>query len=448
MVSAPTLIALLVLSIFLLVFFIARLKMHASIALILSSLALGLATRIPLEKVVSTLEDGIGSTLSYLALIMAFGGVLGKMLDDSGGAEQIARTLLRKAGKHNAAWVMAGIGFIVGIPIFSDVGFILMVPLVAVIAKNAGMSRMKIGVPLLVSLHAIHCIVPPHPAATAVTEILHADIGKVIMTGMPLALLCALLATSYIVFITRLTPASSLLADEVIAGPHQNVSDSELPGFGITLLTILMPLVFMVSKTLLLAILPAGNPLRPLFDFLGNPFTALLISVIFAYWSLGLARGKKLGELSFLTGNSYRQIANVMLIIGSGGAFNAVITASGISHTLGMMIGELPVSPIILAWLLTGLIHLAVGSATVAMLGSSAIILPLLQSNPALNPVAMTIAIGSGGLGFVQFTDSLIWLGKEYLGLSLANALKSISVATMIASLIGLSGALLLQYVF
>lgn len=135
-----------------------------------------------------------------------------------------------------------------------------------------------------------------------------------------------------------------------------------------------------------------------------------------------------------------------MLIIGSGGAFNAVITASGISHTLGMMIGELPVSPIILAWLLTGLIHLAVGSATVAMLGSSAIILPLLQSNPALNPVAMTIAIGSGGLGFVQFTDSLIWLGKEYLGLSLANALKSISVATMIASLIGLSGALLIQY--
>lgn len=197
---------------------------------------------------------------------------------------------------------MAGIGFIVGIPIFSDVGFILMVPLVAVIAKNAGMSRMKIGVPLLVSLHAIHCIVPPHPAATAVTEILHADIGKVIMTGMPLALLCALMATSYIILISRNPSVSPVPADEVITGPHQNASDSELPGFGITLLTILMPLVFMVSKTILAALLPAGNPLRPLLDFLGNPFTALLISVIFAYWSLGLARGKKAGELSFLTG--------------------------------------------------------------------------------------------------------------------------------------------------
>jgi D-serine transporter len=445
MESPSTLFCLLALSIFLLVLFIARLKIHASIALVLSSVFLGVATQIPLEKLVPTLEEGIGSTLSFLALIMAFGGILGKMLDDSGGAEQIARILLKKAGKNNAPWVMAAIGFVVGIPIFSDVGFILMVPLVAVVAKNAGMTRMRIGVPLLVSLHAIHCILPPHPAATAVTAILHADIGKVIMFGLPIAFTCTLVASGYVVFITRKHAPDPVLS--LSAETEQHSDERNLPGFWITLFTILLPLLLMMGKTILEAVLPADNGCRPLIAFIGNPFTALLISVIFAYWSLGLSKGKSLNRLGFLTGESYCQIANVMLIIAAGGAFNAVITASGISHTLGLMIGSLPVSPIILAWLLTGLIHLAVGSATVAMLSSSAIVLPLLQSNPALNPVALTIAIGSGGLGFVQFTDSLIWLGKEYLGLSLGEAIKSISAATMIASCIGLSGALLIQYV-
>ncbi|WP_029686131.1 gluconate:H+ symporter [Tatumella saanichensis] len=445
MESSSTVIGFLLLSIFLLVMFIARLKIHASIALILSAIFLGTVTRIPLDKLVSTLEDGIGSTLSFLALIMAFGGILGKMLDDSGGAEQIARTLLNRAGKHNAPWVMAVLGSVVGIPIFSDVGFILMAPLAAVVAKNAGMSRMRVGVPLLISLHAIHCILPPHPAATAVTEILHADIGKVILFGLPIALTCTLIATSYVVFITRKESQGKVKSISVTQQPMTEVR--ELPGFGITLFTILLPLLLMMSKTIFEAVLPADNVLRSTVEFIGNPFTALLISVLFAYWSLGLSKGSSLNKLGFLTGESYKQIANVMLIIAAGGAFNGVITASGISHTLSVIIGNLPVSPILLAWLLTGLIHLAVGSATVAMLSSSAIVLPLLQSNAALSPVALTIAIGSGGLGFVQFTDSLIWLGKEYLGLSLAGAIKSISAATMIASLVGLSGAMLIQYV-
>lgn len=446
MASTSTLICLLALSIFLLVLFIARLKMHASIALVLCSVFLGIATKIPLDKLVPTLEEGIGSTLSFLALIMAFGGVLGKMLDDSGGATQIANKLLNTAGRNNAPWVMAAIGFVVGIPIFSDVGFILMVLLVAVVAKNAGMSKTRIGVPLLVSLHAIHCILPPHPAATAVTAILHADIGKVIMFGLPVALACTLIASGYVVFITRHQVNNTALVESPEAS--QDEEQRELPGFWITLFTILLPLLLMMSKTISEALLPAGNETHALFAFIGNPFTALLISVIFAYWSLGLSKGKSLNRLGFLTGESHCQIANVMLIIAAGGAFNSVITASGISHTLGLMMGNLPVSPIILAWLLTGLIHLAVGSATVAMLSSSAIVLPLPQSNPALNPVALTIAIGSGGLGFVQLTDSLIWLGKEYLGLSLGDAVKSISIATMIASFIGLGGALLIQYAF
>ncbi|MNR14534.1 DsdX permease [compost metagenome] len=202
----------------------------------------------------------------------------------------------------------------------------------------------------------------------------------------------------------------------------------------------------MVCKTLLSALLPATSQYRPLVEFIGNPFMALLISVCFAFWSLGLARGKSFNDLAMLTSDSYRQIANVMLIIACGGAFNAVITASGIGQVLGQTLAGLPVSPIVLAWLLTGALHFAVGSATVAMLGASGVILPMLQANPELNPVAMTIAIGSGAIGFVQLTDSLIWLGKEYLGLSLVDAVKSISGATMIASIIGLCGALLVDW--
>lgn len=444
--SASTLIVLLLLAIGLLVFLIVRFKTHASIALILASVALALASGMPLEKLVSTVEGGIGNTLAFLALIMGFGAVLGKMLDDSGGAERIARTLLQKAGTHYAPWVMAVIGFVVGIPVFSDVGFLLMVPLVAVVAKNAGMSRMKVGVPLLVSLHVIHCIVPPHPAATAVTTVLGADIGTVILVGILIALPCALVGPLYIGFLTKREKPAVASLDGSQRGELAARPDSELPGFGIALFTILLPLFIMVCRTVLLATLAATSPYRPLIEFLGNPFTALLISVCFAYWSLGLARGKSFNDLAQLTSNSYRQIANVMLIIACGGAFNAVISASGIGQVLGETLSSLPVSPIILAWLLTGALHFAVGSATVAMLGASGVILPMLQTNPHLSPVAMTIAIGSGAIGFVQLTDSLIWLGKEYLGLSLKDAIKSISGATMIASVIGLCGALIVNW--
>lgn len=445
MVSASTLFVLLLLSIVLLVLLIVRLKAHASIALILVGLALALATGMPLNKLVSTLESGIGNTLSFLALIMAFGAILGKMLDDSGGAQQIAQTLLRMAGTHNAPWVMAIIGFIVGIPVFSDVGFLLMAPLVAVVAKNANMTRMRVGVPLLVSLHVIHCIVPPHPAATAVAQILGADIGGVILAGVIIALPCAALAAAYMCYITRAEAPNAAKFPAVELSV--TASGRELPGFGITLFTVLLPLLIMVGKTIFEAILPAGSQYRPAVTFIGDPFTALLISVCFAYWSLGLARGRGLAELAELTGDSYRNIANVMLIIACGGAFNAVISASGIGDVLGRTLGGLPISPIVLAWLLTGLLHLAVGSATVAMLGSAGVIAPMLHANPALHPVAMSLAIGSGAIGFVQFTDSLIWLGKEYLGLTLGNALKSISVATMLASLLGLCGALIVNMI-
>lgn len=440
MASAGTLFVLLGLSIALLVLLIVRLQAHASIALIIVGLALALGTGMPFNKVVSTLESGIGSTLSFLALIMAFGAILGKMLEDSGGAQRIAQTLLDRFGIRNAPWVMAAIGFVVGIPVFSDVGFLLMAPLVAVVAKNANMTRMRVGVPLLVSLHVIHCIVPPHPAATAVTAILGADIGSVILAGVLVALPCAILGASYIIFFTRTESVPTIPATAL---PGSVGAARALPGFGITLFTILLPLLIMVSKTVLEATLKADSAFRPFVTFIGDPFSALLISVIFAYWSLGLARGRGLADLSFLTGDSYRQIANVMLIIACGGAFNAVISASGIGDVLGSTLAGLPVSPIVLAWLLTGLLHLAVGSATVAMLGGAGVIAPMLHANPALHPVAMTLAIGSGAIGFVQFTDSLIWLGKEYLGLTMGDAIKSISVATMLASLLGLCGALI-----
>jgi len=337
MSSASSLMVLLGLSISLLVILIAKFKAHASLALIFCSLALAIATGIPMNKLVSTVEKGIGDRLAFLALIMGLGAILGKMLDDSGGAERIARTLLDKAGTHNGPCVMAVIGFLVGIPVFSDIGILLMVPLVAVRAQNAGISKFRIAVPLLVSLHVIHCIVPPHPAATAVNAILGADIGSVIMQGMLMAIPCVIARMLYIslVFGKERLPLVQL---ESAAGVR--MGDDELPGFGITLCTVLLPLFIMVSKTLLLLSLPPDSFYRPFVEFVGNPFTALLISVCFAFWSLGLARRRTLSDLANLTSDGYRQIANVMLIIASGSAFNAVITASGISDVLGQTLGD------------------------------------------------------------------------------------------------------------
>lgn len=444
--STTMLVGILIVAIAIIVILIVKCKLHASIALVLAAFFVGVTTGMPIATLPDVIEKGVGGTLGFLTLIIGFGAILGKMLEVSGGAERIASTLLEKLGKSRATWVMMLVGFIAGIPVFVEVGFVLLVPLVLVVAKDAGIPRLKVGLPLAVSLMTVHCIVPPHPAAMAIAGTLGADIGKVIVFGLLIGLPCAIIGGPlFVKFACRNVAADAY--DENQITKQAAAVKKELPSFGITLFTILLPLLIMVGKTLLVIWVAKDSALMPAISFIGNPITALLISVFFAYWSLGLARGLGLADLLSISEKSFPPIAGIFLIIGAGGAFSEVLSASGVGNGLKEALSTLPISPVVLAWLIAALLHFAVGSATVAMISAAGIVLPMLSGHPELKPEVMAIAIGAGAIALTQVTDSFFWLVKEYLGLTMTETIKRLTVATTIASIVGLCGALLLNMV-
>lgn len=456
--STAGLVVVLIAAILLIVVLIGALKMHGSLALTIAAIAVALVTGVGLSDVGQILEDGVGGTLGFLVLIIGFGAVLGKMLEVSGGAERLATSMLNAFGQKRAAVVMSLLGLIAGIPVFVEVGFVLLVPLVFVVARQAGMSRLRIGVPLIVSLMCVHCLIPPHPAATAISNTLGADIGQVIMLGLLVAIPTSLIGGPlFMHFVNRSikqvarvgAPAGMGEDDDVVATAETESATQkgpkDLPGFGITIFTILLPLLLMVGKTIAESATAEGSGVRMAFELVGHPIIALLLSVLFAYWSLGLRRGVRLEKLSSVTDSSFGPIGGVLLIIGAGGAFNGVLMESGVAPALADALGGLPVSPIIVAWLIALVLHFAVGSATVAMISAAGIVLPMLTANPDLSPAILVLAVGAGAMGLTHVTDSLFWLYKEYMGIEVGTALKTLTIGTTIGSVVALAAVLVLH---
>ena len=441
MTTGAIMMLVLVISIVLLIFLILKFKIHPFIALILAGIFIGLATGMPLTDIVASIEKGVGGTLGSLAVVIGFGTILGKMLEISGGAERLARTMLNALGEKRAPWVMSLIGIIAGIPVFFEVGFVLLFPIIFIVARQANMSLLRIGLPLAISLMVVHAMVPPHPAAFAITEMLGADVGKVILYALLIGTPTAIIAGPiFAKFISRRTKTEAFHEVEVKA-PTPN---EKLPKFGITLFTILLPLFIMVGKTVGDLYLTEGSTAYEIVKFLGNPMIALLISVFVAYYTLGVSRGFKMKDLLAHTEDGFKSIASILLIIAGGGAYNAFLVDSGLGTELSTIMQSLNMNPIILAWLIGTILHLAIGSVTVAMISAAGIIGPLLAVYPTLSPEIAVLAIGAGAIGWCHVNDSAFWLVKEYLGLSLTDAFKSFTAATVIASFVALGGVLLL----
>ncbi|KQQ62487.1 permease DsdX [Pseudomonas sp. Leaf127] len=421
-------------SILLIVVLISKWRIHPFLALLAASLLVGIGTGMTPTAILSAFEKGVGSTLGFLAGIIGLGSILGKLLEESGGAKRIATTLLQRMGEKNAAWAMMLVGFIAGIPVFFEVGFVLLIPLIYVVARQTGLNLLYLGVPLATSLMVVHCILPPHPAATAITGMLGADIGKVILYGLIVGLPTAMIAGPLWVKFTccREAPASqaSFLAARTEAVQHKQ----QAPGFGIAMATILLPLVLMVGKTLAVPFFAQGSMALEWIAFIGNPLVALALSICFGYWSLGLRRGLSMSDLLSLTNRCFPPLAGILLVIGAGGAFNDMLVGSGIGKTLADVLGQSPINPIILAWLIASLMHFAVGSATVAMISTAGMVLPVMALRPEYSPEILVIAIGAGAIGWTHVTDSAFWVVKEYLGLSLSEALRHFTGATVLAS--------------
>jgi GntP family gluconate:H+ symporter/D-serine transporter len=443
--SGSSLLLVLLAAILLIVFLIVKVRVHAFLALIAASFVVGVGSGMPLLQIAASFEKGVGGTLGFLAAIIGLGGILGKMLEESGGAERIAQTLLNALGKERASWAMMLVGFIAGIPVFFEVGFVLLIPLIYVVAKETRINLLYLGVPLAVSLMAVHCMLPPHPAAMAITGMLGADVGKVIVYGLIVALPTAIIAGP--LWIKLVCKPQAPAAQEAFLDEHCEGRESrDLPSLGLTLLTILLPLLLMVGKSFA-ASLPPDSAAFCVVSFLGTPLIALSIAVLFAYWALGLRRGLSMADLLKHTQKSFPPLAGILLIIGAGGAFNGILIDSGVGTALAGSLAQFNMNPIILAWLVAGLMHFAVGSATVAMISAAGMVAPMLGAHPTVSKEIIAIAIGAGAIGWTHVTDSAFWVVKEYLGVSLADALKKFTSATVLASCVALALTLLLSRV-
>ncbi|WP_409077464.1 gluconate:H+ symporter, partial [Pseudomonas syringae] len=330
-----------------LVLLITTFKVHPFVALTLAAGFLGLTSGMPVEKVMKSFQDGFGGVLGFVGIILGLGTMLGKLMADSGGADQIAQTLIRTFGKQKVHWAMMFSAFLVGIPLFFEIGFVLLIPLVFIVARRTGVPIVKIGIPLLAGLSAVHGLVPPHPGPLLAIGIFGADIGKTIFYGLIVALPTAIIAGPIFGnWISKSIPGtpSKELMDQIA----KESSTENLPGFGITLVTILLPVFLMLLKTFADVVLPENNMFRIWMDLIGHPITALLAALLLAFYTFGAARGFDRSKIMKLLDQSLAPVAAIVLIVGAGGGFKQMLVASGVGDVIGHMAVQAQINPIML----------------------------------------------------------------------------------------------------
>lgn len=426
-----------------LILLITQFKVHPFIALTVAAGFLGLTSGMPVEKVMKAFQDGFGGVLGFVGIILGLGTMLGKLMADSGGADQIAQTLIRTFGKQKVHWAMMFSAFLVGIPLFFEIGFVLLIPLVYIVARRTGISIIRIGIPLLAGLSAVHGLVPPHPGPLLAIGIFGADIGKTIFYGLLIALPTAIIAGPiYGMWISRFIPGSP--SAELMAQIGKESSAQNLPGFGITLVTILLPVFLMLLKTFADVVLPETNIFRIWMDFIGHPISALLAALLLAFYTFGAARGFDRTQIMKMLDQSLTPVAAIVLIVGAGGGFKQMLVASGVGDVIGHMAVQAQLNPILLAWLVAAVIRIATGSATVATITGAGIVAPVVGLIPGVNRELLVLATGAGSLILSHVNDAGFWLVKQYFNMTVSETFKTWTVMETILSVVGLIFILIL----
>ncbi|SFN68328.1 gluconate permease GntT [Izhakiella capsodis] len=426
----------------LLLILIIRFKLNGFIALILVALAVGIMQGMPVNEVIRSIKAGVGGTLGSLALIMGFGAMLGKLLADCGGAQRIATTLINKFGHSNIQWAVVLTGFTVGFALFYEVGFVLMLPLVLTIAANARVPLLYVGVPMAAALSVTHGFLPPHPGPTAIATLFHADMGRTLLYGTLLGIPTVILAGPVY---TRFLKSIDKPIPEGLYNP-KTFTEEEMPGFGASVWTSLVPVILMALRAIAEMSLPKSHPFVAYAEFLGDPVMATLLAVLIAIFTFGLNRGRTMDQITETLVDSIKIIAMMLLIIGGGGAFKQVLVDSGLDKYITSLMEGSNVSPLFMAWSIAAALRIALGSATVAAITAGGIVAPLIASSGA-SPELMVIAVGSGSVIFSHVNDPGFWLFKEYFNLSIGETMRSWSGLETVIALCGLVGTLLLQCV-
>jgi GntP family gluconate:H+ symporter len=437
------------------------LKMHAFLALTIGGLLVGLSSGIPLQKVTSSYEAGVGGVLGYVGVLIGLGAILGKLLADSGGADRVVDTVLR--GKPaTLPWKMALIAGIIGIPMFFEIGLVLLIPVVMLAVHRTKGRALRLGIPALAGLSVLHGFIPPHPGPLAAIAILHANVGLTLALGLVVAAPCVvvagplfgLVAASWVpigasgtgLAVTGGTadgPAAPAMQPGISRA--QDPEARSTPSFAVTLATILLPLALMLLKACADIWVPARASFRPLLDFIGDPVFALLAAVVLAMVTFGLEVGFDAATLSKKIGASLLPIVSVLFIVGAGGGLKQVLVDGGTGTAIAKVAVAASLSTILLGWIVAALIRLATGSATVATVTAAGIVAPLAVNLSQPHLSLLVLAVGAGSLIFSHVNDAGFWLVKEYFGMTVGQTLKTWSTMETLISVLGLGLTLLLS---
>lgn len=446
--SGPHLVIAALLGIAVIIAAVSAIRLHPFIALILGAATVGavagqdlIAASSTTSNTLTSFSNGFGSTAASVGILIALGAMFAKLLADSGGADQIVDTIVGHASPRALPWAMALVGAIIGLPMFFEIGLVLLMPVIYLVSRRAQISLVRVGIPALAGLSAMHGLVPPHPGPLAAIKNLDADLGRTLLFGIIVAIPTVIVAGPLFARVAGRwvdAPAPALFENDR-AG-----STDRRPSFAITMVSVLLPVVLMLARSVADLTLRDGSGLRTALDLLGTPLVALLIAVIVGMLTLGKGGGMTRARISEAVSESLGPVAGIFLIVAAGGGFKQVLVDTGVGTVLADWAKGAHISVLLLAWIIAVLIRLATGSATVATITASGLMLGVVHGLPANEVSLVVLAVGAGSVFFSHVNDAGFWLVKEYFGLSVGQTFKTWSLMETLLSVSGLGFVLIL----
>ena len=452
----------------LIVVLITRFKVHPFLSLTIGSLVTGVIAGLSVTATIASYLKGFGDTAAGVGTLIALGAMFGKLLADSGGGDQIADTIIGRSSTRTLPWAMALVGALIGLPMFFEIGLVLLMPIIFLVARRSGLSLIKVGIPALAGLSVMHGLVPPHPGPLVAIAALNANLGITLAFGVLIAIpTVAIAGPLFARYAARWVdvPAPHLFDDEPDRGtdggdPGDGTTSSggattalerrtiDRPTFATTLATVLVPVILMMGKALAdIFIADKANPVRSVLDFVGTPLIALLIAVVIAMFTLGRGAGMDTRGIAHTIEQSLPPIAGILLIVAAGGGFKQTLIDTKIADLIASFVTGGAATVLLVGWFVAVLIRLATGSATVATVTASGILAPLVTTLDPTHTSLLVLAIGAGSLFFSHVNDAGFWLVKEYFGLTVGQTIKTWSIMETIISVVGLIFVVLLGLV-
>lgn len=433
---------------------IAKFKLHPFPALMIGALVLGLWTGADSTQILKSFRTGFGETLANVGVLLALGAMFGELLASSGGAERVSNALLRAGGTRLVPWSIGVVAMLLGLPLFFEAAVVLMMPIVltvgAQLARDPGGLKgnpyLLAALPVFAGIGVMHVLVPPHPGPMVAIDAIGADLGTTLLIGILMAFPVAIMAGPLFTYWIAPRATASPPPDLVERLTHRDTS-FRAPGIGVTVMTILFPILLMMGKAGVDLVLPVGHPMRSLFEFIGHPIVALLLAVLLGMCTFGFFLGKDTRVVGKLLGDALPPVASIMLIIGAGGALKQMLIDVGLGKTIANASQLVDLSPLLLGWFTAVIIRLATGSATVATVTAGGLMAATISVNPDLNPALLVLAIGAGSMFFSHINDAGFWMVKEFMGMNMPDMFKTWSVLSTIISVTALVLVLALSLV-